>query len=797
MNNKLYKLMNWPEIEEIVYSDGDDPHRILGAHQVGTSLLIQHFCPDASAVKVHFDDSNKDFVMEEADEAGFFAVLVPKKYGTDYKYIITDGAGKEKAEYDAYNFAQVIDREDCIKFNSGIHYDVYNKLGAHVMERDGILGVNFATWAPDAARVSVIGNFNNWDGRIHQMKRIEATGIFEIFIPDVKDGDEYQFEIKNRGAVVYRRPDPYGFRSRDMAGDVSIVSNIGAISWEDSAWMNKRKKTDKHNMPLSICEISLDSFAEDALKAKESVNYRHLAVLVSDYCLENGFESIELMPVMEHDDEHIYDIKGFYALKSEYGNSQDFMFFVNELHKKNIRVIIDFEATFFTKHACGLSMYDGKSLYEYGNPLKAIQPGTERLIFDYGRKQVTNFLLANAYFWLNEFHIDGLRLTDISKILYLDFDRTPGEWTPNIYGSNENIEAEDFLKQLSGLINSKYPGALLITKETACFPMITEKVEDGGLGFDYKWNNGWTSGIKDYMSVDPLFRGGKHNELTGSLIYSFSEKFILAFSHEDVGNYESLCDMVPGDEKAKHATIRMAISYLFTHPGKKMMFHKNIIADETMELQMSHLMVDLNDIYSKNKALYMLDDSSDGFEWIDCMDSTNCTLSFLRKTGNVKEDILVVMNMSGIEREMNVGVPNDGRYQEIFNSDDKSYGGEGIGAGDLKIESSLHECDGRAFSISVKLAPLSLCIFSYIPYTEKEIQIRKIKKQAEIKKVKEQETKRKALISKQEKEEAMLLEKLKKKYEKELAQQETAIEEKYEKFEEERIKDIKANWTTK
>ena len=789
MNNKLYKLMNWPEIEEIIYSDGDNPHRILGAHKVGNSLLIQTFQPDAKNVTVVTEENGKKYEMELADEAGFYAALVPVKEGTRYHYEITNERGENTDLYDPYFFEPLLDREDCIKFNSGIHYHIDSRLGAHPMKRDGIRGVNFAVWAPEASRVSVIGNFNNWDGRIHQMRRLEPTGIFEIFVPEVNVGDEYQFEIRIKSGQVYRRPDPYMLRCKDTSGEISIVSEIGTISWEDDDWITARKKYNKQESPLSICEMALDRIAEECALAGESTNYRNLAQYVCRHMKACGFNALELLPVMEHTEQHRYDVTGYFALKSAYGTAQDFMAFVNEMHKDGIRVILDFPVTFFQKTETGLACYDGSCLYEYADPAKAMQPGTDRLIFDYGRKQVTNYLLSCALFWIENFHIDGFRLTDISKALYLDYDRKPGEWTPNIYGGNENLEAVDFVKHLVSMVNKVDPGLLMITKETACWPQLTDSQENGGLGFDYKWNNGWTHDYLGYIQNDPIYRSAHHNELTFSIIYCYTERFILTFSHEDIGGYSALKSMMPGNEEQRQAGVRMSFAYLMTHPGKKMIYHGKENLPEKENLQMQHFISDLNRMYFEHPALYEYDHSEEGFEWINCMAAELCMLSFIRRGKQDDDVLLVVMNMAGIDREFTIGVPSDGRYQEILCTDDASYGGSGM-VNDRKIEPVRKECDGRQYSINIHMAPLSLSVFSFTTFTEQEKQIRRIREEAQMQMEQERQTRKQVLITQKQQEEEKLLNALKKKYEEELAQQEKAIQDKYVKIEEEQIYSI-------
>ena len=784
MNNKLYKMMNWPEIEEIIYSDGDNPHRILGAHKVGNSYLIQAFFPDAQSIKVHIENTKKTYDMELADEAGFYAILVPYVDKLKYYFIITDAEGNELKLFDPYAFGPLMDREDFIKLGSGIHFRIYEKLGAHPMTRNGIDGTNFAVWAPTAARVSVIGDFNNWDGRVCQMHRLDPIGVFEIFIPGARENDGYQFEIKTRSGLILKRPDPYAIKSRGENGIISVITPLKSIKWTDDKWMKARTKFDVSESPLSIVEICLESFAG---RHEGKSTMEEITADVLEFVKNHGFNTIELMPVMKHVPGHFYHVLDFFALDDAYGDTDDFMKFVDACHAEGIRVILDWVPTFFPKASCGLSDFDGRTLYEYADPRIGVHPKSGDMIFDYGRKEVTNFLISNALYWIENFHIDGIRTSDISRILYLDYDRKPGEWLPNIYGGNENLEALEFLKQLTTVVHKDNPGAILITKETACWPHVTDTVENGGLGFDYKWNNGWSRDFLSYMQNDPLFRAGHHDELTFSLIYSYTERFILAFTHEDMEKgLEGLYYLMPGDSAQKMANLRLALSYMMVHPGRKHVYMEPDELTVDQEVFMENMIRKLNDLYYNKPAFHALDDNDGGFEWINVLAADECMLAFVRKTENDNEMQVVVANMAGIDRTFEIGVPADGRYTEVFNSDDVTYGGTGVlNAG--RMEARRKEIDGRLYSITVSLAPASLSIFSYTPYSEQEKKIRVIKEEEEIKKEKEKEERIAALKQKQSEEEERLLQELKLKYEKELLEQEKAIEEKYEKIEEERI----------
>ncbi len=784
MNNKLYKMMNWPEIEEIIYSDGDNPHRILGAHKVGNSYLIQAFYPDAQKVSVYIENQKKTFEMELADEAGFFATIVPYVDKLKYKLIIEYPDGRQEKKDDPYAFGPLMDREDFIKLGSGIHYHIFEKLGAHPMKRNGVEGTSFAVWAPSAARVSVIGDFNDWDGRLCQMHRLDPIGVFEIFIPGAKENDGYQFEIKTRSGLVMKRPDPYAVESKGENGVISVIKNVKSIAWNDDRWMAARRKFNVDEDPLSICEISLEAFAGRHGK-KSSMD--EVTGDVLEYVQNHGFNTVELMPVMKHVPGHFYHILDFFALDESSGTQEEFMKFVDTMHQNGIRVILDWVPTFFPKASCGLSDFDGRTLYEYSDPRIGIHPKSGDLIFDYGRKEVTNFLISNALYWIEKFHIDGLRTSDVSRILYLDYDRKPGEWMPNIYGGNENLEALEFLKHLNTIIHKDEPGVLVITKETACWPQVTDSVDDGGLGFDYKWNNGWTHDFLDYMQNDPLFRSGHHDEVTFSLIYSYTERFILAFTHENLEKgLEGLYYLMPGDSSQKMANLRLALSFMMVHPGRKHLYMEPDALTIDQAVFVENLLKTLNELYFKHDALHQLDSSDSGFEWINDLASNECMLSFVRKSDSDKETLLVVANMAGVERDFEIGVPVDGRYTEIFNSDNISFGGTGI-LNEGRMEAKRKQVDGRDYSISIKLAPASISIFNYVPYTEQEKKIRAIKEEEEIKKEAERQESLRALQERRDEEQARLLEELRLKYERELAEQEKAIEAKYEKIEEERI----------
>ncbi len=798
MNNKLYKLMNWPEIEEIIYSDGDDPHRILGAHKVGSSCLVQAFFPEAREVLLRVT-GRADVEMEMADEAGFFAALVPFKDRMEYRYVVTGADGETAEVYDAYAFAPLINREDTIRFGNGIHYHIFEKLGAHPMVRQGVPGCEFAVWAPDMARVSVVGTFNHWDGRLHQMKQIDRSGIFEIFVPGVAPGDEYQFELKNRQGLLFKRPDPYAFRARDAHADVSVVDQEEPFAWTDDSFLAARKQFKKDETPFSAGEIYLEDFAAwraDRKEGKGRVTWEELTADVLAYVERCGYTAVVLLPVMEHHIANPYEITAHFAVAGTDGEEQGFQLLVNALHEKGVRVLIDWAPVTFPSKDCGLAFYNGKELYEYGGS-KGTQPYTGYKLFDFGRRQVVSFLLSNAVYWADRFHVDGFRLPDIAKAIYLDYDRGPGGWTPNVYGGNENLEALEFFRQFSDIMKKRDPGIITITRETACYPQVTEDTQEGGLGITYKINNGWAEDFLKYLENDPIRRSGVHNELTFSLLYCYTERFINALGSDQLPNgLSTLTERMPGDDDAREAGVRLAVSYMYTHPGGKLLYAGAAGILDEGRAPFAAMVAALDRLYNREPALYAADRTDAGFEWINSMASDACMLSFLRKGRKPNEQLVVVANFAGVEQEFTVGVPSDGKYKEIFNSDDKHFGGSGM-MNRKTIEAKRRAEDGRLYSIELKLAALSLAVFSFTPYTEEEKKVRAIREQDEIRKEEERAEKLALLKKKREQEQERLLEELRMRYERELAEQEKAIEEKYARIEEERIKKIMEQSTKK
>ena len=747
MNDKLYKLMNWRDIEEIVYSESDDPHRLLGAHRAGSKLLIQAFFPDAKSVTVRSADGSKAYPMECADSAGFYAVLVPEKADFSYEYLVNDGT-KEVRKKEVYRYDPIITRKDTEKFHAGVHYTIYQVLGAHTMTVDGVAGTHFAVWAPEAIRVSVVGDFNNWDGRTHQMRRLWDSGIFEMFLPDVGSGENYKFEIKAKGGLTYLKADPYAFRAELRPGTASVTADISGFAWEDDAWIRERGKKQEKDAPISIYELYLGSFKradagrkdEDNEKNQQEdggeevlpyLNYRQLAPEIISYVRQMGYTHIELMPVMEHpfDASWGYQIIGYYAPTSRYGSPEDFMYFMNEMHKAGIGVILDWVPAHFPRDTYGLSNFDGTCLYEHLDPRQGSHPDWGTLIYNYGRPEVSNYLIANALFWIEQYHADGIRIDAVASMLYLDYGKRDGQWVANIYGGNENLEAMEFLKHLNSAIEKRGNGAVSIAEESTAWPKVTGSMEDGGLGFSYKWNMGWMNDYLEYIKYEPYFRSHHHGELTFSMIYAYSEKFMLEFSHDEVVHGKaSLLGKMPGERRDKFANLRLTLAHMMMHPGKKLLFMGQDIGEfdewnENREVEwdllqyedhqgVNRLMQDLNHFYREHPALYELDTESEGFEWINNISANESMLVFLRKGRKENEILLIVENFANAEWDAHkIGVPFAGKFKEIFNTDAEIYGGSGRINPRVKTAKA-SECDHREYSITVRCAPLSVTVFS-------------------------------------------------------------------------------------
>ncbi len=728
--DRLYDLMDWAQIEALTYSEEDNPHSILGPHLTDDGVLIQAFIPTADRIIVQITGKKESYEMTMEDEAGFFAVLIPGDKIPKYTlYVIFDN-GTSLEYIDPYAFEPVLTKQETAKFNAGICYDIYEKMGAHPMTVQGVKGVHFAVWAPNAVRVSLVGDFNLWDGRRLPMRRLWDSGIFEIFVPGISVGELYKYEIKARGNVTYLKADPYANAAQLRPDTASVVTDLTQFQWTDDAWMKKRKKTDSKKQPMAVYEMHLASWRKP--ENRDFYNYRELAPMIAEYVKEMGYTHIELLPVMEHpfDGSWGYQVTGYYAPTARYGTPEDFMYFMNYMHEAGIGVILDWVPAHFPRDAFGLAAFDGTCLYEHLDPRQGSHPHWGTLIYNYGRPEVKNFLIANALFWADKYHADGIRMDAVASMLYLDYGKNDGEWVANIYGGNENLEAVEFLKHLNSVFKKRRDGAVLIAEESTAWPKITGALDDDGLGFDYKWNMGWMNDFIGYMSLDPIYRAGNHGGLTFSMIYAYSEDFILTLSHDEVVHGKcSLINKMPGDLAQKFANLRVAYGYMMAHPGKKLLFMGQEFAQykewneakgldwEDLEQEPNRKMRDyckaLLEFYRTHPALYELDYEPEGFTWINAINANENLLVFTRNTAKKDETLLIVCNFSPLVYENHkVGVPYPGKYKEIFNSDRAEFGGEGNVNPRVK-QSKKEEADGQDHAITVRIPPMAISVFSY------------------------------------------------------------------------------------
>lgn len=745
MKKILYDLMDWAGIEELVYSESSDPGTILGAHTIKEGILIQAYLPNAKQVSVRYGE--KEYPMESADEGGFFAALLEgKKELLSYRFLAEyeNGTKEEIEDPYSYRFRSWFTEEELKQYTAGIYYNSYKKLGAHPTANDGVKGVNFAVWAPEAMRVSVVGDFNFWDGRRHQMRRLGDSGIFELFIPELKQGTIYKYEVKTKAGQPMLKADPYSGYSELRPNTASIVWDMDSYQWNDDVWMKDRKDKVGKDHPISVYEVHLGSWRQKEPVYDETgkevngcrfYNYREIAAPLAEYVKEMGYTHIELLPVMEHplDASWGYQVTGYYAPTSRYGTPDDFKAFMDYMHGQGIGVILDWVPAHFPRDAYGLAAFDGTCLYEHKDPRKGTHPHWGTLIYNYGRPQVSNFLISNALYWAKEFHADGIRMDAVASMLYLDYGKNAGEWIANIYGGHENLEAVEFLKHLNSIFHREAEGALLIAEESTAWPQVTGDLKEGGLGFDYKWNMGWMNDFLRYMQCDPYFRSQHYNDLTFSMLYAYSEKFALVFSHDEVVHGKgSMAGKMPGDtQEKKFANLRAAYGFFLGHPGKKLLFmgqdfgqmdewNENIslkwdLLQYPIHSRMKDYVQALNRLYLNEPALYRLDYEPEGFEWINCTYWQENIVIFARHSEKQEETLLFVCNFVPVPHEkFRIGVPFAGKYKEILNSDDTRFGGSGMTNPRAKNSKKM-EWDGREDSIVIDLAPMSVSIFRCTP----------------------------------------------------------------------------------
>jgi 1,4-alpha-glucan branching enzyme len=709
-----------------------DPFRILGIRSLQDHFLARVLRPDASELGVILDGKGaKAQQLSRVDEHGLFeGEIAGFTEGMSYTLEITGHDGRKWKERDAYSFPPVLGEMDIYLFNEGTHYDIYKKLGVHVKVIGDVPGVHFAVWAPSAQRVSVVGDFNNWDGRVHQMRKLVPSGVWEIFLPGVHEGAHYKFEIRGAHGDVFLKTDPYAFFAQHGVQTGCMVFDLGRYQWSDEEWMHKRPQVDSYNSPMSIYEVHIGSWQRIPEDGNRALSYRELGDRLIPYVKEMGFTHIELMPVMEHpfDGSWGYQVVNYYAPTSRFGNPDEFRNFVDRCHQAGIGVILDWVPGHFPKDAHGLARYDGSCLFEHEDPRLGEHQDWGTLIFNYGRNEVKNFLIGNALFWLDEYHIDGLRVDAVASMLYLDYSRKAGEWIPNCFGGRENLEAIDFLKRCNEVCYERHPGVALIAEESTAWPGVSRPTYTGGLGFGYKWNMGWMNDSLRYISKDPIHRRYHQGEITFSMLYAFHEHFILVLSHDEVVHGKgSLINKMPGDDWQKFANCRMFLAWMWAHPGKKLIFQgiefgqfsewKHAfsldwhLTEQHLNQGMRRLMQHLNWLYTHEPSFYELDDSYEGYEWIDFGDADNSVWSFMRKSRS-GERILFVVNATPIVRGgYRVGVPQPGFYEEILNTDAETYGGSNAGNfGGVQAHEDW-SWQNQPHSIEINLPPLSVIAF--------------------------------------------------------------------------------------
>jgi 1,4-alpha-glucan branching enzyme len=721
--------MTKAEIDAIVGGYHGDPFHVLGPHVVKgrnkpPSWEVRAFLPQAGQVEVLLGREARP--AERRHPGGFFVAPIEGQ-PRGYKLRVKLDDGSEAEIEDPYRFPPLLSDFELHLHAEGTHYESYNTLGAHLVALDGVEGVRFAVWAPSAEVVSVVSDFNGWDTRRHPM-RLREGGVWEIFLPGVPEGAPYKYFVRSRRRGYRQlKADPYAFRSEVPPRSASVVASLNKHQWGDAAWMESRAKKNQLKEPVSVYEVHLESWLRGP--HGESLSYRELAHKLAEYVTRMGYTHIELLPIMEHpfSGSWGYQVTGYFAPAGRFGPPEDFMYFVDQCHQAGIGVIVDWVPAHFPKDAHGLAYFDGTALYEHADPRKGEQKDWGTLVFNYGRNEVRCFLISSALFWLNRYHIDGLRVDAVASILYLDYSRKPGEWVPNLYGGNENLEAIGFLRRFNELAHQA-PGAVTFAEESTAYPGVSRPVYLGGLGFTMKWNMGWMHDMLEYFSKEPVYRKFHHKNITFSLLYAFTENFVLPISHDEVVHGKrSLLSKMPGDEWQRFANARAFLAYMYAHPGKKLLFmgseigqyeewnHAASLRWELLEFdyhrKLQVLVRELNRFYREQAALYEVDFQPDGFEWVDFKDVDSSVIAFLRKAEDPEDFLLFCCNFTAVPRPgYRFGVPAEGFYEELLNTDSEMFGGSNRGnfGG---VHSDPVPCHGRQHSISITLPPLAVVAF--------------------------------------------------------------------------------------
>ena len=722
---KLYDIFH------IVNGEHSDPHTVLGMHEMEEdgrkAVVVRAFLPDAAGITViDYANKRKKYPMERLHADGFFEVTIAdREEWFRYQLEYTDADGNTWRSYDPYSFSPTLSEFDRHLFGAGTHYEIYEKMGGRLMTHEGARGAAFSVWAPNAKAVSVIGDFNNWDARRSPMRRLGESGIWELFLPAAAEGDKYKFHVTQCDGRVVDKTDPYGVYAEVRPNNASVLYPLKRYKWKDRRWMTARRKYDFRAAPMNIYEVHLGSWKR--AEGDRFLTYTELAEQLIPYVKEMGYTHIEILPVEEHpfDGSWGYQVTGYYAPTSRYGSPDEFKQFVDACHQNGISVILDWVPAHFPKDDFALARFDGTALYEHQDPRlgEHIQWGT--YIFNYGRKEVANFLLANALYWMDIFHIDGLRVDAVASLLRLDFCKEEGQWLPNVYGGSENLEAIEFLKHMNSVIAEREPGALMIAEDSTAWPGVTKKVDEGGLGFSLKWNMGWMNDFLSYIKLDPIYRKYHQNKLTFGMAYHYAENFVLVLSHDEVVHTKSsMIGKMPGDVWQSFANLRLSYGFMMGHPGKKLLFMGGEFAQysewsEARSLdwhllqyadhqEMQAYVKELNHLYAEEPAFWAEDFDPNGFQWIECDDAESSIVSFVRRSKE-KELVFLCNFTPVVHRGFSLGVPQEGVYHERLNSDAARFGGSDV-INAVPLQSKAEPAGRCPFRVELDVPPLGMVI---------------------------------------------------------------------------------------
>lgn len=722
---KLYDIFH------IVNGEHSDPHTVLGMHEMEENgrkaVVVRAFLPHAAGITViDYANKRKKYPMERLHADGFFEVTIAdREEWFRYQLEYTDADGNTWRSYDPYSFSPTLSEFDRHLFGAGTHYEIYEKMGGRLITHEGARGAAFSVWAPNAKAVSVIGDFNNWDARRSPMRRLGESGIWELFLPAAAEGDKYKFHVTQCDGRVVDKTDPYGVYAEVRPNNASVLYPLKRYKWKDRRWMTARRKYDFRAAPMNIYEVHLGSWKR--AEGNRFLSYTELAEQLIPYVKEMGYTHIEMLPVEEHpfDGSWGYQVTGYYAPTSRYGSPDEFKQFVDACHQNGISVILDWVPAHFPKDDFALARFDGTALYEHQDPRlgEHIQWGT--YIFNYGRKEVANFLLANALYWMDIFHIDGLRVDAVASLLRLDFCKEEGQWLPNVYGGSENLEAIEFLKHMNSVIAEREPGALMIAEDSTAWPGVTKKVDEGGLGFSLKWNMGWMNDFLSYIKLDPIYRKYHQNKLTFGMAYHYAENFVLVLSHDEVVHTKSsMIGKMPGDVWQSFANLRLSYGFMMGHPGKKLLFMGGEFAQysewsEARSLdwhllqyadhqEMQAYVKELNHLYAEESAFWAEDFDPNGFQWIECDDAESSIVSFVRRSQE-KELVFLCNFTPVVHRGFSLGVPQEGVYHERLNSDAARFGGSDV-INAVPLQSRAEPAGRCPFRVELDVPPLGMVI---------------------------------------------------------------------------------------